>query len=134
MNEHEVVAVVRAHIESKFPKLCSKCGRTFASLKEYLQSTTHVGNPISYDADLKKWRPCKPVGTLSFANCPCGTTLAISSDGMGLIVMWRLLRWARRESARRSIGVGQLLNGVREEIDRQVLGQADAAGSQSKRA
>jgi hypothetical protein len=134
LNEHEVIAVVRAHIESKFPKLCSKCGRTFASLKEYLQSTTHVGNPISYDADLKKWRPCKPVGTLSFANCPCGTTLAISSDGMGLIVMWRLLRWARRESARRSIGVGELLNGVREEIDRQVLGQAYAAGSQSKRA
>ena len=132
MNEHDVVSVVRAHIETKFPKICSKCGRTFASLKEYLQSTTHVGDPISYDADLKKWRPCKPVGTLSFANCPCGTTLAISSDGMGLMVMWRLLRWARQESARRNISVGQLLDGVREKIDRQALGKADAQESQSK--
>ena len=132
MKEHEVVAVVRAHIERKFPKMCSKCGRTFASLKEYLQCTTHVGNPISYDAELKKWRPCKPVGTLSFANCPCGTTLAVSSDGMGVMVMWRLLRWARKESTRRSISVGELLDGVREKIDRQVLGHEEE--SQSKRA
>ena len=122
MNEHDVVAVVRAHIETKFPKVCTKCGRTFASLKEYLQCTTHVGSPISYDADMKNWRPWKPVGTLSFANCPCGTTLAVSSDGMGVIVMWRLLRWARRESARRNISVGELLDGVRQKIDRQVLG------------
>ena len=113
---------MRAHIETKFPKSCSKCGRTFASLKEYLQTTTHVGNPVSYDADLKSWRPFKPVGTLSFANCKCGTTLAISSDGMGLVVMWRLLRWARKESTARNISVGELLDGVREKIDRQVLG------------
>jgi len=122
LNEHDVVAIVRAHIETKFPKSCSKCGRTFASLKEYLQTTTHVGNPVSYDADLKSWRPFKPVGTLSFANCKCGTTLAISSDGMGLVVMWRLLRWARKESTARNISVGELLDGVREKIDRQVLG------------
>ena len=122
MKEHDVVAVVRAHIERKFPKTCSKCGRTFASLKEYLQCTTHIGNPVSYDADLKNWRPFKPVGTLSFANCSCGTTLAISSDGLGVIVMWRLLRWARTESARRNISVGELLDGVRQKIDRQVLG------------
>ena len=134
MNEHDVVAVVRAHIERKFPRMCSKCGRTFLSLKEYLQGTTHVGNPISYDAELKKWRPCNPVGTLSFANCRCGTTLAVSSDGMGLMVMWRLLRWARKESARRNISVGELLDGVRQKIDRQVLGEADEGESQSRRA
>jgi len=122
LNEHDVVAVVRAHIETKFPKVCTKCGRTFASLKEYLQCTTHVGDPISYDADMKNWRPWKPVGTLSFANCPCGTTLAVGSDGMSLLVMWRLLRWARKESARRNISVGELLDGVRQKIDQQVLG------------
>ena len=130
MNEHDVVAVVRAHIETKFPKVCTKCGRTFASLKEYLQGTTHIGNPVSYDADMKNWSPFKPVGTLSFANCPCGTTLAVSSDGMGLIVMWRLLRWARKESAARNISVGDLLDGVRAKIDRQVLGHESE--SQSK--
>jgi hypothetical protein len=129
LNEHDVVAIVRAHIETKFPKSCSKCGRTFASLKEYLQTTTHVGNPVSYDADLKSWRPFKPVGTLSFANCKCGTTLALSSDGMGLVVMWRLLRWARKESATRNISVGELLDGVREKIDRQVLGHESESKS-----
>ena len=134
MNEHDVVAVVRAHIETKFPKICSKCGRTFASLKEYLQCTTHVGKPISYDAELKTWRPRNPVGTLSFANCSCGTTLAVSSDGMGVILMWRLLRWARKESAKRKVSVRELLDGVREKIDRQVLREADEGESQSNRA
>jgi hypothetical protein len=53
---------------------------------------------------------------------------------MGLMVMWRLLRWARRESARRNISVGELLDGVREKIDRQVLRQADEDESQAKQA
>jgi hypothetical protein len=126
LNEDDVVTIVRAHIERKFPMACSKCGHTFASLKEYLEYTTHVGNPVSYDAELKEWRPTDPMGTLSFANCRCGTTLAISSHGMGLMVMWRLLRWAREESARRNISVGELLDGVRRRIDQQVLRQNEA--------
>jgi len=123
LNEDDVVAIVRAHIEQKFPMACSKCEHTFSSLKEYLEYTTHVGNPISYDAELKRWWPTEPVGTLSFAQCRCGTTLSISSHGMGLMVMWRLLRWAREEAARRNISVGELLDGVRRQIDQQVLGQ-----------
>ena len=126
MNEDDVVAIVRAHIEKKFPMACSTCGHAFASLKEYLEYTTHLGPPVSYDAELKAWRPTEPIGTLSFANCRCGTTLAISSEGMGLMVMWRLLWWARRESARRNISVGELLAGVRRQIDQQVLCQNEA--------
>ena len=126
MNEEDVVTIVRAHIERKFPMDCSKCGHTFASLKEYLEYTTHVGNPVSYDAELQEWLPAEPMGTLSFANCRCGTTLAISSHGMGVTVMWRLLRWARGESARRNISVAELLEGVRRQIDQQVLCQSEA--------
>jgi len=129
LNEDDVVAIVRAHIEQRFPMTCSKCGHTFASLKEYLQYTTHVGNPISYDAELNEWRPTDPVGTLSFANCRCGTTLAISSHGMALTVMWRLLRWARKETATRNISLGELLDGLRKKIDQQVLCQNEAESS-----
>src|SRR5262245_1482610 len=121
MNEAEVVAIVRGHVERKFPMACSACGHWFASLREYLEYTTHLGNPISFDAELGNWRPWRPIGTLSFANCRCGTTLSLSSEGMGLLTMWRLLRWARKESSRRGIAVGDLLEVIRRKIDEQVL-------------
>ena len=59
---------------------------------------------------------------MALANCSCGTTLAISSRGIGLFTMWRLLRWARKRSRERGITVSQLLAWLRGEIDRQVLG------------
>jgi len=42
---------------------------------------------------------------------------------MGLLTMWRLLRWARKESSRRGIRVSELLDGIRREIDQQVLSE-----------
>src|SRR5881628_3725295 len=51
MNEDEVVQIVRSYIEGLFPRECPQCGLRFGSLREYLQLTTHVGNPISYDAN-----------------------------------------------------------------------------------
>jgi hypothetical protein len=121
MKELEVIAIVRKHVEQKFPMTCSTCGHRFASLKEYLEYTTHLGNPISYDAESGNWRPWEPVGTLSFANCRCGTTLSLSSHGMGLFTLWRLLRWAREESSCRGISVGELLEDLRKKIDHEVL-------------
>jgi len=40
---------------------------------------------------------------------------------MGLLTMWRLLRWARGESSSRGISVGELLEDLRKKIDEQVL-------------
>lgn len=127
MKEVEVVEIIRRHAEGKFPMACSSCGHRFASLKEYLEYTTVLGNPISYDAQAGNWRPREPMGTLAFRNCRCGTTLAISSDGMGLVTLWRLLRWAKRESSSRGIGVGEVLEGIRRKIDQQVLNETKPA-------
>lgn len=126
MKEIKVVEIIRRHVERKFPMVCSSCKHRFASLKDYLEYTTHVGNPISYDAQAGNWRPRKPLGTLAFANCRCGTTLCIGSDGMGLFTLWRLLRWVRKESSSRGIGVGELLADVRKKIDQQILGETKA--------
>jgi hypothetical protein len=119
--EDEVIKIVRDHIEQQFPMTCSMCGRLFDSLKAYLEYTTHLGKPVSYDAEAGDWRPLDPLGTLSYANCQCGTTLTISSHGMGLLTMWRLLRWARKESLSRGVSMGELLDDLRKKIDQQVL-------------
>lgn len=125
MNESDVIAIVRRYVEERFPSTCSSCGRRFGSLREYLLITRHVGNPVSYDAELGDWSPAQPLGTLSFATCPCGTTLAVSSDAMPPDQMAELLSWARDETARRGIDVPGLLGLIRAEIDRQVLAEPE---------
>lgn len=122
MDENKAVDITKKYIESQFPKTCPKCGMRFNSLAEYLLNTTHVGDPVSYDADDGDWTPKNPIGTASYATCKsCRTTLAISSKGMNLITMWKLLAWARMESRKRGISMSELLKHIRQEIDRRVL-------------
>jgi len=80
---------------------------------------------MPYDADLGDWQPLKPLGTMTFANCPCKNTLVLSSEGMPLVQLWSLLRWARAETQRRGMTPQQLLNYLRDEICKQVLAEPD---------
>jgi hypothetical protein len=124
MNENDVVRIVRAYIEGLFPKTCPNCGRRFTSLRNYLETTTHVASPIVYD-DLREGVPDKPLGPMSLANCTCGTTLTVSSSGIPTAQLIVLLTWARAESRKRSITVRELLRHIRDRIDQQVLDGPD---------
>ena len=64
---------------------------------------------------------------MTYANCPCGTTLALTSNGMSLSMLWRLLNWARHETKRRGLTPQELLNYLREEICKQVLAEPGEA-------
>jgi hypothetical protein len=125
MTEAEVIHAMREHLEGLFPRKCSNCQRTFANLREYLQVTTHQGPPMPYDPEAGNWRPMNPLGLVTLSNCPCGSTLALSSEGMPLLQLWRLLHWARMETQRRGIGPQALLLYLREEICKQVLAEPD---------
>ena len=120
MTESEVVEVIKSHLERRFPRSCSNCSTRYESLADFVTRTTRVGSPVSYDAQIGDWEPETPVGTFAMANCECGTTLTLSSDGMGLITIWRLLRWARRTSRQRGVSVPELLDQLRGQIDRAV--------------
>ena len=121
MTEAEVIRKMREHLEGQFPKVCPKCARRFATLRDYLLIVEHLGPAIPYDAEAGDWNPVNPVGTMTFANCPCGTTLALSSAGMPLPQLWSLLNWARIETKKRGMTPGELLNYLRDEICKQVL-------------
>jgi hypothetical protein len=123
MTETDVIQAMRAHLEAQFPKVCPNCQRRFATLREYLIMTKHQGPPIAHDAEFEDWNPLHPVGTVTMANCPCGTTLALSSEGMPLAQLWRLLNWARIETRRRGVNPQKLLTHLRDEICRQVLAE-----------
>jgi hypothetical protein len=120
MTEDDVVRLVRAHIEGLFPRVCPNCGRRFGSLRDYLRMTTHLESPVLYD-EIDGEIPSDPLGPISFANCPCGTTLTVGSRGMPASQMVEMLKWAKQESARRSIGVRDLLLHLRDRIDELTL-------------
>src|SRR5271154_2542732 len=101
MTEEQVIRAMRAHLEGLFPKVCPQCQRHFASLREYLLTTEPLGPAMPYDAESGQWRPLRPIGTATFANCPCGTTLALTSKGMPLFQLWPLLNWAWIETEKR---------------------------------
>jgi hypothetical protein len=124
MIEAKAVQVVRNHFEALFPKICSNCGRQFATLREYILITTRQGAPISFDADLGDWDTADPIGSAALANCSCGTTLALTTNGMALPQRLKLLDYVKRETQRRGVSPSELLEGMRNEIRRQVLGES----------
>lgn len=121
MTEADVIQAMRVHLEGQFPKVCANCQRRFATLREYLLATNQRGTALPYDADAGQWNPLRPLGTFTFADCPCGNTLTLSSEGMPLSQLWRLLNWARIETKRRHMTPQELLNHLRDEITKQVL-------------
>lgn len=129
MTEAEVIHEMRQYLEGLFPRRCANCHREFANLREFLLVTTPQGDPIPYDAMAGDWQPLKPVGTVTLANCPCGSTLALSSNQMPLPRLWRLLNWARTETRRRNLTPQALLCDLREQITKQVLAEPGPPGN-----
>ena len=125
MTEAEVVKILREHFEGLFPKVCPNCNRCFATLREYILITKPLGPSMSYDAELDKWNTLQPIGSVALANCPCGSTLAVGTEGMPLPQRLLLLNWVRIETERRGLSAQELLDYLRDEIRRQVMAESD---------
>ena len=121
LSEEQVVDIIQTAVEKQFPKDCAPCGHRFNSMKEYLENTVHLGQPRSYDSDMKDWQPSNPLGTFSFSKCKCGNTLALGSSSVDVATMWQLLAWVKKEGQRRDLSIGELLNDLRAKMNAQVL-------------
>jgi hypothetical protein len=60
--------------ESQFPRCCGTCGRIFSSFKDYVVGMSPVNSPMPDRED------DDPIGLMSFANCTCGSTLALRCE------------------------------------------------------
>jgi len=123
MKINRAMEITRKYIESQFPKTCNNCGQTYQSLFEYLIKTKHIGDPIAYNGEELKVDHQNPTGVASYANCVCGSTLAITSQAMNLLTYWRLMLWAKIESKKQKISVNELLRQMRKKIDGHVLNE-----------
>lgn len=121
MTDATLVRLVREHFEGLFPKTCPRCGRRFQNLRDYITQTERIGPALSYDVEEGDWAPEQPLGTLVVANCSCGTTLALSTEGMPLPRLHAGLNWLKVESRHRRQTPEQLLSWLRDEVRRQVL-------------
>ncbi len=129
MTETEVVKILREHFEGLFPKVCHNCNRSFTTLREYILITRILGQSISYDSELGDWNTVRPIGSVAMANCPCGTTLALGTEGMLLPRRLLLLDWVRIETQQRGLSTSELLDHLRNEIRKQVLAESVQKGT-----
>ena len=123
MTEHEVVHILRQYFESLFPRACPNCNRSFATLREYIRVTKRLGPAISYDGDLDNWQTKRPIGSVAMANCPCGTTLSLTTVDMPLALRLELLHWVNVETQRRKMTPSDLLEYLRDKIREHLLGE-----------
>jgi hypothetical protein len=121
LTDEEMIRINYEHYSSLFPRTCSGCRRTFASLREYITVTQRIGATISYDAELGDWKTTKPLGAAALSNCPCGSTLALTTEGLPLDIIQAMLEWIRVETERRGQNVEQLLDYVRNEVRKRAL-------------
>ncbi len=129
MTEDEVIKTLREHFEGLFPKVCPNCNRCFTTLREYILITKRIGPSMSYDAELDNWHTMRPIGSVALTNCPCGSTLALSTEGMPLPQRLLLLDWVRTETQRRGLSSQELLDYLRDEIRKQVMAESGQENS-----
>jgi hypothetical protein len=125
MTDDEIIQMVREHYEGLFPKFCPKCGRHFATLREYILGTERIGTTTCYDAEIGDWETTQPIGAAAHSNCPCGTTMTLTSEGMPVPQVHLVLKWIKEETQRQGLSPLELINYVRNEVRKRVL--ADSA-------
>ncbi|MGV8075223.1 MAG: hypothetical protein AB2L11_11780 [Syntrophobacteraceae bacterium] len=121
MTDEDIIQMMREHFEGLFPKHCTNCGRYFTTLREYILATKRIGATISYDAELGDWETKQPLGAVALANCSCGNTLALTTEGLPLPKIHTVLKWVRIETERRGVSSEELIGYVRDEIRKRAL-------------
>ena len=121
MMDQEIITILYEHYTGLFPRSCASCGRVFPTLRQYILDTRPTGDAMSYDAELSNWKTAKPLGGAAWANCPCGTTLGLTTDGIPLPEIHRLLEWIKAETERQGITQQELLASVRDVVRERAL-------------
>lgn len=125
VNEGQAIQQMIEHCEGLFPKNCPNCRRVFPTLKDYFQNTERLGKALSYDLEEGDLKPAEPLGAVATATCRCGTTLALTSDGMPLMRLWSLMLWGKMEAHRRGTTPEALLECLCDQLRDQVLARPD---------
>ena len=123
MTEEDIIRRNYEHFSSQFPKTCHACGRSYATLRDYVLTTSPDGPLIPYDLELREWQPTDPIGTMALAKCACGSTMAVTTQGQPLSQIQETLDWMRLESKKRGVSVRQIFAEVRSKIRERAMAE-----------
>lgn len=121
MNDADGIRAVRTFFEGLFPRSCATCGRGFATLREYILTTTPLGPTIDYDIGNARANAGPQVGAIVAARCSCGGTVALTGVSMPAVLSRRLREWIKTETERRGSNSAEFLEFLRNRIRQEVL-------------
>jgi len=124
LNEDQAIRLILRHLEAQFPKVCGTCERRFSKLRDFIVATAPVGDLVCYTLDGMTNGADDPLGAVALSNCRCGSTLALTSNGMPPADFQALFRWVRRESEFRGMPVEAFLQYVRRQTRQKALAKA----------
>jgi len=105
------VDLLRQHCSDQFPKSCPKCDRSYTSFREYVLET----NPVGLQCFDSAKSLADPIGTLSLANCECGTTISVRCSERD--DMYRqFLRAVEADAKKSGVGIDTVLNELRDAV------------------
>lgn len=122
LTEDDVIGILLPYFESLFPQHCSNCGRHFPTLEVFVRDTVPIGPAVSYDAQCQHWQTERPLGSAAFSNCPCGSTITLTTQRLAPASRRLLLQWLQQETLRRDVSASDVLDGLRLRIRRLALG------------
>ncbi len=104
------------HCNLQFPKRCANCGRVYPDFRSFVRETSPVGMLAWDESHLEDI-----VGTLSLANCRCGSTIAIQCGDTGGGMYREFLAAIEEDARSEGVEIDELLADLRDEIRRMVL-------------
>ena len=96
---------------AQFPRACRTCGTVYPSFRAWIERTVPVGAPMPDDSEDED-----PIGLISFANCPCGSTLSLTCEDPTGAAHRAFNEALRRQVAATGRGRGELLAELREAV------------------
>jgi len=127
LDEAEVIDVLLEYYESLFPKRCHNCGHHFESLGDYVRHTTQLGSSQSFDADNDDRDTRSPIGSSAMSNCPCGSTLALTTDDLDMDTRLQILDWVHRVVEAQGVTPTEVLDDIRLKIRELALERLNAS-------
>jgi hypothetical protein len=121
MTEAEIVRSLRGFFEGLFPRYCSGCGRNYPTLRAYIVETRRIWPSVNYELELGDAHGIEPIGGMAMANCVCGSTLVLSSNGMAPEQTRAILGWVKGEMTRTGMKPEEVLDHLRDEVRKQAL-------------
>lgn len=132
LSDEQALEILFAYYRAQFPRRCS-CGKSYTSLEQWVAETTPVGEPVSYDTGVETGDQ-PPFSVFGFVNCPCGSTLGMGTQNLGIADHNRLVAWATMRMRATGLTQTQFFIDLRRKLRRRAIERGASGEPRGRRA